>query len=114
MISINDTSLPTPASLSVHVTMQTGSVHYNALGQMLLDGRKEKRKVEIGWARLGSQELTALSSLLTGGFITLSYPDPLAGQREMEGLVTEKDARVWRFENNQAAWADVKLTVEER
>lgn len=114
MIRINNVLLLSPSTLSVQSTLQGGSARYNALGKMLLDGRREKRRVEIGWARLSASELAALSGALTEGFVTLSYPDPLAGQRQMECLVTEKEAQVWRMEQSAAYWAQVKLRFDER
>ena len=114
MIKINNVTLSSPSSLTVQSALQGGSAHYNALGKLLLDGRREKRRVEISWARLSVAELAILSGALTEGFVTLSYPDPLAGQRQMECLVTEKNAQVWRMEQNAACWAQVRLRFEER
>lgn len=114
MIKINNVAMPSPSALMVQSALQGGSVHYNALGKLLLDGRREKRRVEVSWARLSAAELATLSGALTEGFVTLSYPDPLAGQRQMECLVTEKNAQVWRMAQDAACWAQVKLRFEER
>jgi len=59
--------------------------------------------------------LASLAQVLQGNdFLSLVYPDPLYGQRQMECRILEHSARAWRYENDQAQWADVKLFMEER
>lgn len=115
MIAINGTRLPSPGSLSVRKVRRVGSTDYNSLGKMVQDGVREKNIVEIIWPRMSASVLSELAALLESApFFQLSYPDPLEGNREMEGWAAEKQARVWKFEGGMPAWADVKLVVEER
>lgn len=115
MIQINGTVLPAPTALSVRVVPRAGTAQYNALGQLVRDGMREKRTVEISWSRMAGSALAQLSQMLAaGGFFTLVYPDPLSGAREMSCHVTEQAARVWQYLEGVPAWADVKLTLEER
>ena len=115
MISINDTVLPSPSSLSVYVTPQCGQVRFNSLGQKLLDGQCEKTTVEIFWARMDTASLSALALLLKpGGFFDLCYPDPLNGQRQITCHVTERSAQVFSLRGAQPDWCQVKLKMEER
>ena len=84
MIRINETPLPSPTALAVRVEPKAGTAQYNTLGQLLQDGMRDKRTVEITWARMAGDTLAALALLLSpGGFFTLVYPDPLSGNREM-------------------------------
>ena len=115
MISINQVSLPSPASLSVRTAIKGGTAQYNTMGQLVQDGMKKKRQVEIIWNRMPASFLSALAQLLEeNDFLSLIYPDPLQGQRLMECRVLEHTARAWRYENGQTQWADVKLSLEER
>lgn len=115
MISLNGVSLPAPASLSVRVTPKAGTVQYNTLGQLVQDGMRDKRQVEIRWARLSAEVLASLAALLSaGGFFTLVYPDPLSGSREMRCRAVDHEARVCRISAGAPQWADVTLTLEEQ
>ena len=115
MITLNNVSLPSPTGLSVRVRPQAGTAQYNTLGQLMQDGFKDKRTVEIAWSRMDAVTLRSLASLLTaGGFFSLTYPDPLSGSRTIACRATEQSARVWRYANGAAAWADVTLTLEEQ
>ncbi len=115
MITLNSVSLPSPSFLSVRVLPQAGTVHYNTLGQTILDGMKEKRTVEIGWNRMTGAALASLANLLSaGGFFTLVYPDPLSGSRSMTCRAREQSARVYQYQNGAPLWADVKLLLEEQ
>lgn len=115
MIQINDVALPAPASLSVQIIPQAGTAQYNTLGQLVQDGMKEKRTVEISWTRMPGDTLAALSGVLeAGGFFTVVYPDPLSGQRRMTARITDRFARVSRYQAQEIQWADVRLTLEEQ
>ena len=115
MITLNDLSLPAPSSLSVQVSPQGGTVHYNTLGHLLQDGMREKRTVDIAWARFPGAMLSQLDAALSfSDFMTLTYPDPLKGQRTMRCRSTRHSAQVYRFSGGQAVWADVKITLEEQ
>ena len=115
MISINGTPLPSPTALAVKVEPKAGSAQYNTLGQLLQDGMREKRTVEIAWARMAGEALAGLTRLLSaGGFFTLTYPDPLSGSREIRCRAAEQSARVGEYRDGAPLWADVKLTMEEQ
>lgn len=114
-MTLNGLALPSPASLSVRVAPRSGTAQYNTLGQLVQDGIRDKRTVEITWTRMDSAALSALSALLNeGGFFTLIYPDPLSGSREMSCRAKEHSARVRRMQSGAPLWADVTLTLEER
>ena len=115
MIKINGVSLPSPSSLSVRVLPRAGTSDYNSLGYLVQDGVKDKRTVEIGWARMSGANLTLLAAQLAlGGFLTLSYPDPLSGSREMVCRAAGQSAHVCQYLDGAPLWADVKLILEER
>ena len=115
MILINDLSLPAPASLSVKIEPRTGVSQYNTLGQLVQDGVREKRTVEIAWTRMAAATLNQLAALLSpGGFFSLSYPDPLSGARVMSCRVMGQSARVCQYRNGAPLWADVQLILEEQ
>ena len=115
MLQLNGVSLPPPSSLSVRVMPRAGTAEYNSLGNLVQDGVKEKRTVEIGWVRISLADLAVLAAQLSpGGFITLTYPDPLSGSREMHCRAAGQSARVYRCRDGAPQWADVTLTLEER
>lgn len=114
MIILQSQVLPSPSALSVRAALQGGSAQYNTLGNLVQDGMKEKRTVEILWTRLSASALQTLSQALTGGFMTCSYPDPLLGQRTMACRCTDKSARVYRCPDGAPQWADVKIILEEQ
>ena len=115
MIILNETALPSPASLSVRVSPQGGSAQYNTLGNTVLDNLRDKRTVDIIWSRLSAAQLSQIATLLKdGGFFTLTYPDPLSGGRTMTCRAKAQSARVYRYENGVPTWADVNLTLEEQ
>lgn len=115
MVRINGTQLPAPTALTVKVEPKAGTMQYNTLGQLLQDGMREKRTVEISWVRIAGSALAALAQQLSaGGFFTLTYPDPLSGEREMRCRVAAQCARVEAYRDGAPRWADVKLTLEEQ
>lgn len=114
MITISGITLPAPSSLAVSVTQRGGSAQYNTLGELVQDGMKEKRTVDVSWRCLPAASLTLLSQALQGGFISCAYPDPLLGARSMTCRCTRHAARVYRVQENAPQWADVTLTLEER
>ena len=114
MITLQNQSFPAPSSLSVRVSPQGGTVQYNTLGNLVQDGVREKRTVEILWARLPLNDLTRLGQILTGGFFSCTYPDPLLGSRTMQCRCASHSARVFRCEAGTPLWADVTLALEEQ
>ena len=115
MISINGLSLPSPHALTVQIVPKGGTSQYNALGQLVQEGVREKRMVEITWHRMEGDQLQALSQVLSaGGFFTLVYPDPLSSRREMICCIKRQTARVWQYQQDAPKWADVQLTLEEQ
>ena len=115
MLQINQLALPAPSSLTVLTKTKAGVAKYNAQGQLVMDGVRQKRQVEISWTRMAATALSQLAGELEpGGFLTLTYPDPLEGGKQISCYVTERSARVWQYQNGAAAWADVVLKLEER
>lgn len=114
MITLSSLSLPSPASLSVHASLQGGAAQYNTLGQLVQDGMQEKRTVEILWTRLSASILSQLAQALQGGFLTCVYPDPLLGERTMRCRCASHSARVFQYLDGAPVWADVKITLEEQ
>ena len=115
MLFINNVALPSPHSLSVRVSPKAGNTQYNTLGQLLQDGVKEKRTLEIAWVRMNQSDLALLAAQLNpGGFISCRYPDPLLGQTEIICRVTGHQASVYHYQPDSPLWADVKLTLEEQ
>lgn len=115
MIWINQLALPAPSALQVRVKPKGGVSKYNTRGQLVMDGVQHKRQVEITWARMSVSALAALTAQLdAGGFLTLTYPDPLAGGTQISCYVSERSARVCQYQQDAAVWADVTLKLEER
>ena len=115
MIWINQLALPAPSALQVRVKPRAGTSKYNTKGQLVMDGVQQKRQVELTWARMAAPALAALfAELDAGGFLTLTYPDPLAGGTQISCYASERSARVFQYKNDAAVWADVTLKLEER
>lgn len=114
MITINGAVLPAPHSLSVQVMKIGGSRDYNALGQLVEEGMREKRRVELAWRRMADAQLHALQAALQEAApLSLVCPDPSARQREMLCTLVHHAATVWHYEQGEPAWADVQLILEE-
>ena len=114
MITLQSLPLPSPAALSVKTALRGGTAQYNTLGELVQDGMKEKRTVEISWRSLPSSALGQLAEALSGGFLQCTYPDPLLGTRTMSCQCTQHCARVYRVQDGAAQWADVSVTLEEQ
>ncbi len=115
MLSINGVSLPSPHSLSVQVSPRGGNAQYNTLGQLLQDGIREKRTLEITWHQLSRSSLSLIAAQLSpGGFFTCTFPDPLKGETEMTCRLAAHQATLYRHQPDAPLWADVRLTLEER
>ncbi len=114
MITLQSILLPSPAALAVKTALQGGIAQYNTLGNLVQDGMKEKRTVEISWRSLPAASLGRLAEALSGGFLQCTYPDPLLGSRTMSCRCTQHCARVYRAQDGAPQWADVSVTLEER
>lgn len=114
MIKMDNLSLPAPAACTVEITGRAGYEKYNTLGQLVADGRVDKRQLDMRWVRMELTVLQQLFSLLDSQpFFTLTYPDPAAGTRSIVCRTVSRSARVLHYQG-QAAWADVCLKLEER
>lgn len=114
MIHIQDLSLPVPSACVVEITGQAASRRYNTLGQLVMDGRREKRTLDLRWSRMEENMLMQLFSLLDGAaFFDITYPDPVAGEKTITCFCADRGAKIWQYAG-QARWADVHVKLEER
>ncbi|MBQ9263743.1 MAG: hypothetical protein IJ189_05970 [Clostridia bacterium] len=114
MITIHETLLPSPTALSVRVTLQAGTAQYNTQGNLVQDGMREKRTVDIAWTRMSLDDLSSLAEAMADPFFDCAYPDPLLGNRTMRCRCTGKSASVFQYRDGVPVWADVKITLEEQ
>ncbi len=114
MIHIQDLSLPAPSACVVEISSAAGTQRYNTLGRMVVDGRRERRTLDLRWNRMEGDMLERLFTLLDSGtFFDITYPDPVAGEKTITCFCADRGARVWQY-TGQARWADVHVKLEER
>ncbi len=114
MITMDTLALPTPSAFSVDIRSASGTERFNTLGQRIFDGRREKRSLSLRWNRMDPAQLQQLFSHLDGRtFFSLTYPDPVSGEKSITCFARDRSARVWCYPG-EAAWADVQLTLEEQ
>lgn len=113
MIRIEQWPLPAPAAFSVEIFSRAGSEKINTLGQRVFDGRREKRRLDMRWNRMEGDVLARLFALMDeNASVSVTYPDPVDGEKQIRCYVVSRGARVWRYRDG-AAWADVQLNLEE-
>lgn len=114
MIQLDQLTLPVPSACTVEIAGRSGTEKYNTLGQLVCDRRLEKRTLDMRWSRMDKDALQQLFALLdSAAFYDLTYPDPVAGSKQITCRCTARSARVWQY-TGEAAWADVHLKLEER
>lgn len=112
---INGTPIPEPSSAPVSINplhgeasgrTDDGTMHTELIGV--------KRKVELTYNALTSEQLSSLLALLTQQYYNLTYLDPMDGVTTMEcyGASIDQEPHLMVYYNNK--WLNVKFSCIER
>lgn len=88
----------------------------NASGNVVIDRVGTKRKLELSWACLTGEQLSALLTAVgTDVFFTAQYPDPqTGGMRSMECYSGDRSTGVLRVVNGEPVWTKIEMNWIER
>jgi hypothetical protein len=90
--------------VAVEVQMASGKLVKEMIGTRIV--------VTAEWDWLPADTVNALHTLLRqGGFFTVSYPDPSAGDVMALFSISYPTSRIFRFIGTTPCWHDVKLTM---
>ena len=114
MLRVNGAAMPAPSAMKVTVFDVSSGASRNAAGNAVMDRTGVKRRLELAWACLGGDELSALLQAMNG-FFAVSYPDPENGDvRSMSCYCSERSAEVMRMAEGKPVWTGVKMSWTER
>ena len=115
MISVNGTTITTPAKMSVGIYDVSKSADRNAQGDILIDRVAVKRKLEMEWGPLSNSAISTLLGLVTDVFFTVIYPDPLTGAaKTITCYVGDRTAPALKYTSGTPYWEGLKMNFIER
>lgn len=114
MLEINNTPIPSPSSFQVGI-MDISDGERNAKGDMLIDRIATKRKIELNWKFLESNELSKLLQLVNNVFFFVKYPDPMTGNMETKTFyVGDRTVPMCTFKDGKPLWNDIGFNFIEK
>lgn len=114
MLTVNGAAAPAPSAMKVTVFDVSSGASRNAAGNAVMDRSAVKRRLELAWPHLGSDELAALLQA-TDGFFEVAYPDPESGGvRSMQCYCSDRSAEIMRMSGGTPVWTGVKMIWTER
>ena len=114
MIKIDGVVIPTPSKYTPGIMNITKSER-NAAGKMIMEIIAVKRKLEMSWGILTSQETSDLLNAVSGTFFTVEYPDPQTKNINTgEFYVGDRVAGMVSFNKGVPSWSGMKFNLIER
>lgn len=114
MLEINNSPIPTPDGFKVGI-MDISDAERNAKGDMLIDRIATKRKLELSWKFLDSNELSKLLQLVNNVFFFVKYPDPMTGNLETKTFyVGDRTVPMCMFKEGKVLWTDIGFNFIEK
>ena len=114
VLKVNGVPIRSPSALKVTVfEVGSGQVR-SASGGLVSDCVALKRRIELKWTFMQSDELGALLNAVSGGAFSAEYPDPMAGTREAQFRCGEAVTGVLRVADGVPVWTDVSMEWMER
>ena len=111
---VNDAEIAPPSELRVELfSVGSGPVR-SASGSLVSDRVAVKRRLNLKWTLLSTEQMGALLGAVGEGFFKVKYPDPQAGRRTMTCCCGEQMAGALRMLGGEPVWMDVEMTWEER
>lgn len=114
MLRVNGAAMPAPSAMKVTVFDVSSGERRNAAGSAVMDRIAVKRRLELRWAHLRGEQLSALLQAMDG-FFEVTYPDPQDGAiRSATCFCSERSADMLRMQEGEPLWIEVKMTWTER
>lgn len=83
-----------------------------ASGKRVKDVKGYRAVIAAAWDWLPAETITALHAMLRGGgYFSVTYPDPVDGQKTGSFSVSYPTTKIFRFAGTEARWHDVSLTM---
>lgn len=120
--SSNLTAMPDPKMRGLVVRLQdidASSTGRAADGTMIRDrvvgGANAKRKLEIEWPPLRTQDARTVLQAVSNLFFYVKYPDPYTGDyRTARFYAGDREAPVYNVDANGVLWEGIKYNLIER
>ena len=80
MYKVNGVAMPTPKTFNINISDLDGETNRNANGDLIRDRIATKRKIEIEYQPLDSEEVSLILKSISPVFISVEYPDPQEGK----------------------------------
>lgn len=114
MLEINNIPIPTPSTFKVGI-MDISTAERNAQGDMLIDRIATKRKIEMDWKFLDSNQLADLLKLIDSVYFFVKYPDPLTGNLEIKTFYCgDRSVGMYSYVNGKPVWNDISFNFIEK
>jgi hypothetical protein len=114
MIQINSVTIPTPSDYKISV-MDLSKAERNANGNMIIERVATKRKLELEYKYLSSNDLSVLLQAISDVFFTVSYPDFVTGSINSGTFyVGDRTAGAIDYQNDIIRYKDIKFNLIER
>ena len=116
VLRVNGVDIPAPSAMKISIFDVSASADRSASGRIVIDRVGTKRKLELRWAHLSGENLSALLSAVGEKlFFTAEYPDPqTGGMRSMTCYCGDRATGVMRMEGGVPVWTEVEMNWIER
>lgn len=114
-LSIKGTFIdPQPSKLQIDI-MDLSFAERNSQGDMLIDRKAVKRKLEIEWNQLKNSEISAILQLVQDVFFQATYPDPFTGAMATKTFyVGDRTMPIYNYNNGTPLWSGLKFSLIEQ
>lgn len=108
--------LPEPETLSVGIQdLDSEKSGRNQKGEMFRDRIAVKRKLNIKFLPLSSDDMKKVLNAVSDKFFTIEYPDPMTGaKKSITAYVGDRTAPVYIIKNGTPMWDEMTLSIVER
>lgn len=108
--------LPEPGTLSVGIQdLDSEKSGRNQKGEMFRDRIAVKRKLNIKFLPLSSDDMKKVLNAVSDKFFTIEYPDPMTGaKKSITAYVGDRTAPVYIIKNGTPMWDEMTLSIVER
>lgn len=106
---VNGAAVATPSEMKVEIFEVGSGEARSAAGDLVVDRVAVKRRLTLGWAAMGADELGALLEAVKEPFFQVTCPDPELGQRTMTCRCESRTAGVLRLYGGEPVWKDVQM-----
>ena len=115
MYKVNGVAMPTPKSFTVNISDLDGETNRNANGDLIRDRIATKRKIEIEYQPLDSEEVSLILKAISPVFINVEYPDPQEGKVISKVMYAgDKTIPMYCIISGQPKWNGLKFNLIEK